>query len=133
MRDGGTMRWLRRILIDTAAGVSLALFAGTMILWGRGFWLDENFSVSADSGDLGRNFSLWSYRNGFCVGGVWWEASNEDGAALASDLRQGGHWVSRPSGGAGWERGFGRPNVRWKLAGFAWLSQGRPDVPWYFF
>ena len=127
------MRRLARISIDLAALLSLALFAATLFLWVRGVQLDEHFWAYPDTGDRLRTVGLWSYRNGFCLADMQWESSPSDVAAMARERSRTPRWASSPSGGAGWERGFSKVDVRWKFAGFAWLRHGTDRTPWRFF
>jgi len=127
------MKGLRRILIDAAAFVSLGLFAATLFLWVRGFWLDEHLRAYPDTAHRLHTVILWTYRNGFCLGDMQRESSSADAAGVAQERSRTPHWSSRPSGGAGWERGFSYVDVRWKFAGFAWLRSPSAGNPWWAF
>jgi hypothetical protein len=126
------MKGLRRTLIDTAAWVSLALLAATLFLWVRGFWLDEHLRAYPDTAHRLHTVVLWTYRNGFCLADMQAESTPENVAGYAQERSHTPRWTSRPGGGAGWERGFSPVNVRWKVAGFAWLRSpsGNPWRPW---
>ena len=127
------MKGLRRTLIDAAAFVSLGLFAATLFLWVRGFWLDEHLRAYPDTAHRLHTVILWTYRNGFCLGDMQRESSSADAAGVAQERSRTPHWSSRPSGGAGWERGFSYVDVRWKFAGFAWLRSPSAGNPWWAF
>jgi hypothetical protein len=110
------VRRLLRILLTTATLLSTLLLAATLTLWARGFWFDEHFYAYPDTPRTFHTVALWSYRNGFCLGHFQWARSPND-RSIPLERSRVWLWMSRPTGGAGWARGFGPgTEVRWKFA-----------------
>jgi predicted RNA-binding Zn-ribbon protein involved in translation (DUF1610 family) len=120
------------VLLNAAAVLSAVVWVATVVLWVRGFWLDENLFVNSYNADGLRQISFWSYRNGFSVGVLEWDGQDVRLSARDPAVR----WESQPGGLPGWERGFGLSpgELRWSFARFAWIRMGRaPRRPWMFF